>query len=84
MLLRSFDCEGLGVRLAGALGLVLGAVESVLGVDCIELPLCLDSLVLEPLIEPVGVGMLLVEGSPPVAGTLVELGELAAGAALLG
>ena len=77
-LLRSFDCEGLGVRFAGALGLVLGTVGS-LGVNCVELPLCVESVV-----ELAGLGMLVVEGSPPVAGTLVELGELAAGAALLG
>ena len=83
-LLRSFDCEGLGVMFAGAFGLVLGTVGSELGADCVELPLCLEPLVVEPLIEPLGLGMLVVEGSPPVAGTLVELGELTTGAALLG
>ena len=66
-LLRSLDCVGLGTTFAGALGSLLGTFGLALGLCCIGLP-----LPIEPPVESVGLGMLVVVGSPPVAGTPVE------------
>ena len=78
------ESVGLGMLLVEGSPPVAGTpVEGVVEVElrwCIDLPLRVEFLV-----GLGGLGMLVVEGSPPVAGTpVVELGELSAGAALLG